>query len=119
LSGADLKAVLEQQWLPTRQQAQILQVSAGFSYAYDATRPLGSRVLADTMRLDGAPIRPDADYRVTINSFMAAGGDGFARFGAGRDAVTGVIDVDGAEAYFRERSPIAPPTARRVSNVGR
>lgn len=119
LSGADLKAVLEQQWLPTRQAAQILQVSKGFTYAYDATRPLGSRVLADSMRLDGEPIRPDADYRVTINSFMAAGGDGFTKFGAGRDAVTGVIDVDGAEAYFRDRSPIAPPSTRRVSNVGR
>ena len=117
MSGAELKAVLEQQWLPTRQQAQMLQVSQGFAYAYDATRPMGSRVLADSMRLDGQPMRPDVDYRVTINTFMASGGDGFTLFGVGRDKVTGMIDVDAAEAYFGARSPVAVPIGRRVSNL--
>ncbi len=119
LTGAQLKDVLEQQWLPTRQQPQILQVSRGFTYAYDATRPMGSRVLAETMRLDGVPIRPGDDYRLTINSFMLAGGDGFTVFGQGRDRVTGVIDVDAAEAYFTGRSPIAAPTTRRVTSAAR
>jgi 5'-nucleotidase len=119
LTGAELKAVLEQQWLPQRQSAMILQVSKGFTYAFDATRPLGSRVLAETMRLDGVPIRPDASYRVTINSFMESGGDGFSLFRAGRDKVTGMIDVDAAELYFRERSPVAASTTRRVTNVAR
>ncbi len=119
LTGAQLKDVLEQQWLPTRQQAQILQVSEGFTYTYDATRPIGSRVLPETMRLDGAPIRPDDTYRVTVNSFMASGGDGFTRLEQGRDVVTGGIDVDAGEAYFRAKSPIAPPAARRVSNLAR
>jgi hypothetical protein len=36
---------------------------------------------------------------------------------AGRDKVTGIIDVDAAELYFREKSPIAPATARRVTNL--
>ena len=118
-TGAQLKAVLEQQWLPARQQAQILQVSHGFTYAYDATRPLGSRVLAETMRLDGRPVAADGDYRVTINSFMASGGDGFSLFGAGRDAATGGIDVDAAVDYFATHSPIGPPSPGRVTAVAR
>lgn len=112
LTGAQIRAVLEQQWLPTRQQVQILQVSQGFSYAYRPDRPMGSRVLPETMRLDGVPIVPTADYRVTVNSFMASGGDGFTVLIDGRDKVAGIIDVDAAEAYFAARSPIAPPASR-------
>jgi 5'-nucleotidase len=119
MTGAELKAVLEQQWIPTRQSAMILQVSQGFTYSYDATRPIGSRVFADSMKLDGAPMRPDAEYRVTINSFMASGGDGFTVFTEGRNKATGMIDVDAAEAYFKARSPVAPSTARRVVNAAR
>ena len=115
LSGSELRAVLEQQWLPTRQQVQMLQVSDGFSYAYDASRPVGYRVLADSMRLEGMPIVPDRDYRVTVNSFMASGGDGFTTLLQGRDKVPGVIDVDAAEAYFASRSPVAPPVGRRIT----
>jgi 5'-nucleotidase len=114
MSGAELKAVLEQQWLPTRQQVMILQVSQGFAYQYDASRPLGSRVLAETMTLDGRPIRPDADYRVTINSFMASGGDGFSVFTGGRDPVTGIIDVDASEAYFRALGTMVAPASGRI-----
>ncbi len=112
LTGAQILAVLEQQWLPTRQQAQILQVSQGLSYSYRSDRPMGSRVVASTLRLDGVPIVPTKDYRVTVNSFMASGGDGFTVLIDGRDKVAGIIDVDAAEAYFGARSPIGPPASR-------
>ncbi len=115
LSGARIQALLEQQWLPTRQQAQILQVSQGFAYAYDVGRPLGSRVVASTMRLDGRPIDPAMDYRVTVNSYMASGGDGFTVLMEGRDKVTGLIDVDAAEAYFAARLPMPSPAAGRIT----
>jgi 5'-nucleotidase len=117
LSGAELKDVLEQQWLTTRQSAMILQVSEGFTYTYDDTRPMGARILAETMKLNGVPMRSDVDYRVTINSFMQSGGDGFTLFSKGRDKMTGVIDVDALEAYFGARSPIAPPPKGRVGNL--
>ena len=119
MTGSQLKAVLEQQWLPTRQQAQILQVSQGFAYAYDMTQPLGSRVIAGSMLLDGQPLLPNADYRVTINTFMFSGGDGFTVFGEGRDKVTGIIDVDASEAYFKARSPMTAPAAGRIVRMDR
>ena len=114
LTGREIKALLEQQWLPSRQQAQMLQVSRGFSYAYDLNRPIGSRVLPESMRLEGKPIVPGDHYRVTVNSFMASGGDGFTALIDGREKITGIIDVDAAETYFNTSSPIAPPPSGRV-----
>ncbi len=117
LSGAQIKAVLEQQWLPARQQTQILQVSHNFSYSYDVDRPMGARILAETIRLDGAPIVLTADYRVTINSFMASGGDGFTVLIDGRDKIVGLIDVDASEAYFKAHSPMPAPASGRIRSL--
>lgn len=117
LSGAQIKALLEQQWLPTRQQVQILQVSHNLSYAYDADRPMGSRIAGETIRIDGKPISMASDYRVTVNSFMASGGDGFTVLTEGRDKVVGVIDVDAAETYFSKHSPMAVPASGRIRTV--
>ena len=117
VTGAQIKALLEQQWLPNRQQTQILQVSHNFSYSYDIDRPMGSRVVAESIRLDGAPIVPTADYRITVNSFMASGGDGFTVLVDGRDKIVGIIDVDAAEAYFSAQSPMAAPRSGRIRSV--
>jgi len=48
LTGAQIKNALEQQWLDPK-RPRILQVSKGFSYAWDNARPYGERVLADRM----------------------------------------------------------------------
>ena len=117
LSGAQIVALLEQQWLPGRQQTQILQVSHNFSYSYDVARPMGSRIVADSIRIDGAPLRPTADYRVTVNSFMASGGDGFTVLTEGRDMVVGVIDVDAAESYFTNHAPMQSPAPGRIRSL--
>ena len=119
LTGTQIRDVLEQQWLPSRQQTQMLQVSQGFTYAYDIDRPMGSRVVASTLRLDGQPIDPAREYRVTVNSFMASGGDGFTVLLDGRDKMTGIIDVDAAEAYFAARLPMASPVAGRINRLTR
>ena len=117
LTGAQIKAVLEQQWVATRQLVQILQVSHNFSYSYDLDRPMGSRIVASSLRIDGKPVSAAADYRVTVNSFMASGGDGFTILIDGRDKTTGIIDVDAAEAYFSQQSKVAPPASGRIRSV--
>ena len=119
MTGAQLKAVLEQQWLPARQQAQILQVSQGFAYAYDSTQPFGSRVIAASMRLDGQPIVATTDYRVTVNTFMLSGGDGFTGFAEGRDRTTGGIDVDATVDYFALHPNLDAPASGRIVRLDR
>ena len=70
LTGKQIKDMLEQQWLDPK-RPRILQVSKGFSYAWDNSKPDGERILADRMSLNGAPIDPAASYRVTVNNFLA------------------------------------------------
>jgi len=116
LTGADIKSMLEQQWLdPGR--PRILQVSGGFSYAFDNDKPFGERVIAERMMLNGARIAPAQDYRVTVNNFLAQGGDGFAALKNGTNAQFGAYDSDALFAYFQAKGEIAPTTPDRIARV--
>jgi 5'-nucleotidase len=116
LTGAQIKAALEQQWLdPNR--PRILQVSRGFSYSWNAAKPYGEHVVAASMTLNGARIEPTAAYRVTINNYLALGGDGFTALKDGTAPQFGVYDVDALFAYFVGRSPIAPAPPDRITRT--
>ena len=115
LTGAEIKAALEQQWLdPAR--PRILQISNGFSYAFDPKQPAGGRVDAASMMLAGKPVDPAASYRVTLNTYLALGGDGFTAFKGGRDPVVGPYDDEALFAYLKANSPLAPPPRDRILN---
>ncbi|EFV13709.2 bifunctional metallophosphatase/5'-nucleotidase [Segniliparus rugosus] len=114
LTGAGLKAVLEQQWQGER--AQILQVSASLSYRWSRSAPDGSKV-AD-LRVNGAPVDPDREYRVTTNNFLAFGGDGFTEFEKGTEATAGGGDLDALVEYFQQHDPLPVPAGGRIVAVG-
>ncbi|MGY4302805.1 5'-nucleotidase [Bradyrhizobium sp. USDA 4369] len=115
LTGAEIKAALEQQWLdPAR--PRILQISNGFSYAFDPKQPAGARVDAASMMLAGKPVDPASSYRVTLNTYLALGGDGFTAFKGGRDPVVGPYDDEALFAYLKANSPLAPPPRDRILN---
>ncbi len=116
LTGAQIKAMLEQQWVdPAR--PRILQVSKGFSYTWDNAKPLGERIIGESIRLNGQPLAPSATYRVTVNNFLADGGDGFTVLKQGTSQRFGIYDVDALYAYFRSNSPIAPTATDRITRV--
>jgi 5'-nucleotidase len=116
LSGKQIKDMLEQQWLDPK-RPRILQVSKGFSYAWDGSKGDGERVLAERMSLNGQPIDPAARYRVTVNNFLFVGGDGFTVLTQGTDAQIGVYDVDALHAYFGANSPVSPGAADRIVRI--
>jgi 5'-nucleotidase len=116
LTGAQIKEVLEQQWVDPK-RPRILQVSAGFSYGWDGTKPYGERVVATSMSLDGRPIDPEKSYRVTVNNYLSTGGDGFTVFKQGTNQQFGVFDVDALHAYFLANSPIPPIAASRIKRL--
>jgi 5'-nucleotidase len=116
LTGAQLIEVLEQQWL-AQPRARILQVSNGFSYTWDAAQPPGQRIVAGSVRLDGQPIDPAANYRVTVNSFLAGGGDNFAALKLGRDARTGIMDVDAFEQYLAGQAAVDAGMPERIRRI--
>jgi 5'-nucleotidase len=116
LTGSQIKAMLEQQWLDPK-RPRILQVSKGFNYTWDGSKPQGERVIADRMSLNGQPIDPAASYRVTVNNYLAVGGDGFTALKQGSAPQFGVYDVDALYAYFQANSPIAPRPADRIARM--
>jgi 5'-nucleotidase len=116
LTGAQLKAVLEQQFEnPDATGNRILQVSSGFSYSWTAASPKGSKV--SDMTLNGAPISPTATYRVTANNFLADGGDGFTVLKDGTDRLVqpNLGDVDAFQAYLKAKDAVAPGPQNRIT----
>jgi len=108
LTGAQLKALLESQWRGTPARPHFLQPSSTLTYAWRDDRPAGARVIEDSIRIEGRPWRPDGRYRVTVNSYLAAGGDRFGIFLDGTDRRGGPLDVDALAEFLRERSLEAP-----------
>jgi 5'-nucleotidase len=115
LTGAQLKAVLEQQWQPAGAARPFLKLglSEGLEYVYDPAAPAGSHITAIT--LDGQPVTDDQVIKVVTNSFLASGGDNFGAFtDAANVADSGRIDLDAFVAYIGENSPVAPDPAQRA-----
>ncbi|WP_114228842.1 MULTISPECIES: bifunctional metallophosphatase/5'-nucleotidase [Sphingomonas] len=116
LTGAQLKALLEQQFAKENGQPRVkslLVPSAGFAFAYDLKRPAGDRITRIT--LGGRPIDPATRYRVTVNNFLASGGDGFSVFNAGTDAFDAGLDLDALEAWLGTNPAL--PTDKRISAI--
>ena len=115
LSGAQLKRVLERQGFDARRS--FLFVSKGFSYRWDPKRPAGDKVLADSLVLDGKPVLPEQKIRVTVNSFVAEGGDSFSDLRQGADRVVGIVDVEALEQYVAANPGLKPDPVPRVQRV--
>ena len=100
LTGAQIKAVLEQQWQPDTASRSFLRLGAskGFEYTYD---PVAETVTK--MWLNGTPIDLGATYSVTVNSFLASGGDNFFAFTGGTSRQdTGKADLQAMVDYMAE-----------------
>lgn len=108
LTGAQIKTLLEQQFdNPAAGQSRMLQVSEGFSYSWDAKAATGSKV--SNMALSGTPIDPAKPYRVTVNSFLADGGDNFLVLKEGTDRLGGDLDLDAMQAYLKAQEQAGKP----------
>jgi 5'-nucleotidase len=118
LTGADIDLALEQQFdNPTPGASRILQVSNGLTYDWSTSAPVGSKVAISSIRINGVAISAAASYRVTVNSFLADGGDNFLAFKNGTDRLGGAVDTDALEAYFVANSPVAPGPRDRITVI--
>jgi 5'-nucleotidase len=115
LTGTQIDALLEQQATAGSDGlGRTLQVSNGFTYTWNASAPNGSKVDINSIMINGVPIDPNASYRVTVNSFLADGGDGFTVLLQGEDRLGGEVDLDALVTYFENNSPVAPGPQNRI-----
>jgi 5'-nucleotidase len=117
MTGTMIRSLLEQQFIGCGGQTtkRILQISSTFSYEQDAAAATCEDRIG-TMWVNGVPVAPGAEFRVTMNSFLAAGGDGFTVFNQGTNALGGAQDIDALAAYFAAAEPagIAVPPLNRI-----
>jgi len=121
LTGAQLKALLESQWRRNAARPRFLQPSSTLSYAWRDDAPVGARVIEESISVDGQPWRREATYRVTVNSYLAAGGDRYDLFLDGTERSGGPLDVDALAQYLSEQSakaPLAVDTQQRIVRRG-
>ncbi len=113
LSNQDIKDVLEQQFPGCMSQSvqRIMLSSWQLKYQWDSGLPACHKVKnvvlnGDTL-VDNCGVVHDAaaTHRVTVNNFLAAGGDGFTVFKRGINLRGGAQDIDALTAYLSAYLP--------------
>lgn len=130
LTGAQIETMLEQQFCgindgpPGAGFFRVLLPSAGFHYTWDASEaaladPACTGNVVSGITLNGVALDPAASLRVTVNSFLADGGDGFSALVGGTDRLGGAVDTDAFEAYLTANTPpgVSPAAQDRIDVV--
>ena len=114
LTTQNIKDFLEEQFAGCIGQGatttRVALPSAGFKYNWDGAKACGSRVSGVSIRtgtatetlVDAAGVvqNPTRTYRITVNNFMATGGDGFSTLTKGTNLLGGSQDIDALTAYM-------------------
>jgi 5'-nucleotidase len=116
LTGAQLLDVLKEQWCG-QTSPRILLPSAEVHYTYSASaaaalvgKPCaGAPSPVTGLTLGGVPVDPAASYRITVNNFLAGGGDLFTTLGQGTDRTGGGVDLDALVAYLAPSAQAGAP----------
>lgn len=111
LSGAELRQLLEDQQRPGRASPHFLIPSSSMTYSWHAGAPYGQRV--QVLRVGGVPVDPAREIRLTVNSFLAEGGDGVAILKQGRQRLGGLLDLDALVAHLLAANP-SPDASPRI-----
>jgi 5'-nucleotidase len=117
MTGDQIHRVLEQQFTGCGGQgsAKTLQISSTLKYeSTPAAATCASKI--GRLWINGVLVAPTDTFRVTMNNFIATGGDGFTVFNEGTNALGGAQDIDALVAYFAANAPagIAVPELDRI-----
>jgi 5'-nucleotidase len=114
LSGTALRAYLEK-LVGKRLNVHL----SGAVVTYDSAAAAGARV-RDVRLADGRELKPDGEYTLVLNDFLATGGDGLGLGSAARRTeVLPIVDLDALVSYLRGRpQPVRAPTDARFVAAG-
>ena len=135
MTGAQVQSVLEDQCQPAGSSRPFLHLGVSVGFTYDLSKTFGlvdhdnnpvtspinscTSITVANIMLNGVPLNPADTYMVTVNQFVADGGDNFVTF---RDIdpslrIGGGIDLDELISYFAANSPISPPGTNRANEL--
>ncbi len=109
LKGRDILKALEESVDPAYGSGKVLQMS-GLKVYYDPDLPAGHRVMKVLLEGD-KPLELDKDYRVSIDDFLYAGGDGYTIFKVGSKAEVGGLVRELVAQYVQDKVVITPVPA--------
>ncbi|RSD26748.1 bifunctional 2',3'-cyclic-nucleotide 2'-phosphodiesterase/3'-nucleotidase [Mesobacillus subterraneus] len=112
VTGAQIKELLEQQW---GSKVRIMPLS-GLKVTYDETRAAGDRIVS-VVKNDGTPLAMDQKYSITVNNYMAGGGDGYAILATITDRTIDVVDLDALVNYLKAHESVDPKVEGRVTKL--
>jgi 5'-nucleotidase len=95
-------------------------VSEGFTYDLATTIVAGdcTSVAVSNVMLNGVPLNMMGTYNVTVNNFLADGGDNFTTFATVTSPrLDGGNDLQALINYMQAFSPVAPPSTDRVNEL--
>jgi 5'-nucleotidase len=111
MTGQQVKDLLEHQYANIN-RPKVLFPSGRLSYEVDLQQNTGQRVL--NIQIDQKPINLALSYHVTMNSFLASGGDGFWHFNQAPTVSGGELDVDALSEYLRQNQNLKLPSTDRI-----
>jgi 5'-nucleotidase len=121
LTGAQLHQALEQQW-QTQSDASVkfapFAVSRNVSYAFDTSKPVGSRIDPADVLIDGRPLDLARQYRVAALAYTLIGADGYTAFTGFTNPVRNDRDHEGFIKYLRAHPVITPEPLGRARAKG-
>lgn len=111
MSGKQIKDLLEYQF-NLIERPKVLFPSSNLRYSVDLRQTQGQRV--SNIMVAGQSLEPSRIYRVTVNSFIASGGDGFWHFNEAPTVAGGELDVDALAEYIRAHPGLQSPVLNRI-----
>ncbi|MCO6010196.1 bifunctional metallophosphatase/5'-nucleotidase [Actinoallomurus purpureus] len=101
MTGDMLRRTLEQQFAGCGGQStqKILQISKTLTYQSNPSAATCAGKIGE-IKVNGTTVTPTTSFRVTMNNFLAAGGDGFTVFNEGTEPLGGAQDIDAFVDYL-------------------
>jgi 5'-nucleotidase len=122
MTGSQIVDVLEEQCQPLGSTRPFLHLGVSDGLTYDLSKTITAgdctTVSITNLQLNGNPVLAGTTYNVTVNNFLADGGDNFDTFATiTAPRLDGGSDLQALINYLSTFSPVAPPSTDRVNEI--
>lgn len=89
---------------------------SGLKVAYDDSRAAGDRIVS-MVKSNGIPIDLNQSYTITVNNYMADGGDGYFVLAGITNRTIDVVDLEAFVNYIKAKGVVDPKIEGRVTKL--